>query len=1254
MKFPFLSSKKKSNSIINFGFALFIFLLQINYSKAQCPPNIGFESNNLASWQTFISDPTNCGTIGCCPINACWLKGINFQIPGRVQVVNNTFTNSGTCPAGIDCYSNLPIVCPNLGFGNISFKLGNDTTGSQSERVRVAINVTAANSVLVFRYAAVLNNGGHLPADQPRFSAVAKDQNGNPLGCANFTIPTPPLDSLNLYPGWFAAPNDPLNTVCSNWNPIAINLSALVGQVITLEFATGDCSFGGHFGYCYVDIVCGNKLEALNGYCPGSSFADIYGPPGFANYVFDTVGTGAPPIYAGPSDSIRILSPDTSVIYSLTLLPYGAASGCDVTIFDTLHVLPKPNAYFHFKPSGCVGEDISFIDSSQTHVKGSFIIQWQWNFGDSHSSAANNVSSLQHPTHAYSKPGTYLISLIVHSDLSCVSDTITHTITINPAPPLNPNAGQDATVCKYTTTTLNGSANPAYGPYTYSWTPSAGLSNPSITNPSVTAQTQTDYIFTVQTTNLCKLSDTVTVFIGGVTPFISIIGKDTVCPGASQQLDIKLHPPFCGTTTSNCNASLALVDITSPMQGSSSSYNSPFYGWSSDMRMQLLYTKQYLNSVGIYGGLINSIALNILNKTSTTPFINYTIKMGCTNLSSLTASYVTNGMYIVYQNTSYTTSTGWNTFLLNDRFMYDGVSNLVVEICFDMPGNGSAGGVDNVQNSIMPYTAMLYETGFGASAHGCTLNGGFPSALFELPDLRVGVCTDALLNPQYSWSPSTFLSSTTIPNPTITSPNTDVTYTLNITDGACTGNENFSIVIDHSNYVVAAPDTTVCGGNLVNLIATGYGPKPLTSINCGANNTPCNGGKTNTVGLASYSTTYPSPFDGFPTDARMQFLYNQADMNAAGILGGATLTSIAFNVITKNSTIPFSNFTIKMGCTNLQSISGFVNSSNLSTVYTNNAYSSIAGINRFQLNTNFDWDGVSSLLVEVCFDNTITDQADDVMVTSTTNSMSVVDEEYANAFSGCVLTNSPNSTFSRPDATFDYCDAPAPNYHFTWTPNTGVFNPNKDTTMAQAINTTTYTISMTGLNGCIVSDQMIVNISKPFQIQLADSVQPCLHTSFQLHFISDIAVKNITWSSKNNVGIFSCTTCTDPVFTADSSCWVYLNTANDVGCGKFDSIWISYSECPEVIVPSAFHPNSADTKNNYFFLLNRKFAKLSVFEIYNRWGQLIYTTTDLNALGWDGTYNGQPQETGVFLYNITVIDSKGKIKTKKGNVTLLR
>ncbi|MEY4875807.1 MAG: hypothetical protein RL708_956 [Bacteroidota bacterium] len=61
-----------------------------------------------------------------------------------------------------------------------------------------------------------------------------------------------------------------------------------------------------------------------------------------------------------------------------------------------------------------------------------------------------------------------------------------------------------------------------------------------------------------------------------------------------------------------------------------------------------------------------------------------------------------------------------------------------------------------------------------------------------------------------------------------------------------------------------------------------------------------------------------------------------------------------------------------------------------------------------------------------------------------------------------------------------------------------------------------------------------------------------------------------------------------------------------------------------------------------------------MFEIYNRWGQLVYSTTDLNAQGWDGTFAGQIQETGVFLYNITVIDGKGKIKTKKGNVTLLR
>ena len=60
-----------------------------------------------------------------------------------------------------------------------------------------------------------------------------------------------------------------------------------------------------------------------------------------------------------------------------------------------------------------------------------------------------------------------------------------------------------------------------------------------------------------------------------------------------------------------------------------------------------------------------------------------------------------------------------------------------------------------------------------------------------------------------------------------------------------------------------------------------------------------------------------------------------------------------------------------------------------------------------------------------------------------------------------------------------------------------------------------------------------------------------------------------------------------------------------------------------------------------------------IFQIYNRYGELVFETTDKN-LGWDGTVNGSKQEMEVYTYYIKVKYVDGGVSEEKGNITLLR
>ena len=74
-------------------------------------------------------------------------------------------------------------------------------------------------------------------------------------------------------------------------------------------------------------------------------------------------------------------------------------------------------------------------------------------------------------------------------------------------------------------------------------------------------------------------------------------------------------------------------------------------------------------------------------------------------------------------------------------------------------------------------------------------------------------------------------------------------------------------------------------------------------------------------------------------------------------------------------------------------------------------------------------------------------------------------------------------------------------------------------------------------------------------------------------------------------------------------------------------------------VPSGFSPNN-DGSNDVPYV--RGFGiETMLFQVYNRWGQLVFSTTDQH-IGWDGTYQGVPQEVEVYIYTLEVEFMDGK------------
>lgn len=88
-----------------------------------------------------------------------------------------------------------------------------------------------------------------------------------------------------------------------------------------------------------------------------------------------------------------------------------------------------------------------------------------------------------------------------------------------------------------------------------------------------------------------------------------------------------------------------------------------------------------------------------------------------------------------------------------------------------------------------------------------------------------------------------------------------------------------------------------------------------------------------------------------------------------------------------------------------------------------------------------------------------------------------------------------------------------------------------------------------------------------------------------------------------------------------------------------------------IFVPNTFTPNN-DGKNDVFYVYGNTIAKMRL-RVYNQWGQFIYESLNIQS-GWDGTFKGQVQPNGVYVYYLEAEFNDGTKTTKKGTITLLR
>ena len=109
---------------------------------------------------------------------------------------------------------------------------------------------------------------------------------------------------------------------------------------------------------------------------------------------------------------------------------------------------------------------------------------------------------------------------------------------------------------------------------------------------------------------------------------------------------------------------------------------------------------------------------------------------------------------------------------------------------------------------------------------------------------------------------------------------------------------------------------------------------------------------------------------------------------------------------------------------------------------------------------------------------------------------------------------------------------------------------------------------------------------------------------------------------------------------------------NSIGCVDSSFIVVKvFATLPTVFVPTAFTPNN-DGKNDVVRPISAGIKRFDYFNIYNRWGQLVFST-QVSGKGWDGKINGQLQASNSYVWIVKAIDYNGARYLKKGMVTLI-
>jgi subtilisin family serine protease len=282
-----------------------------------------------------------------------------------------------------------------------------------------------------------------------------------------------------------------------------------------------------------------------------------------------------------------------------------------------------------------------------------------------------------------------------------------------------------------------------------------------------------------------------------------------VCAGGSTVLKAQSNSTFNIKVGTGTNAN------------SSTGYPCPLQDYYESSRAQYLYRASEMRAAGMNAGNINAIKFNITNLNGFTGTIEeMAVRIGTSSVSSLTATTWENAPTAVYGPVNYVPVLGLNTLTFSSPFYWNGVENIIIEICNGAANNATPGVKTYTENPSVSMTKGLSFNGshtYRADDQGntcATVLTTNTDSLTSRPNITF--VSSGLPNYSYSWSQSpvtSTLTSTTEEQVTATNIQASTVYSVTASDSICSVTKSVAVFVSipqlTTTSIVLPPSGTV-------------------------------------------------------------------------------------------------------------------------------------------------------------------------------------------------------------------------------------------------------------------------------------------------------------------------------------------------------------------------------------------------------------------------------------------------------------